>query len=702
MRRMILSLAVLLLGWYGLDGFRGSRIWGGPPGPAEAPDLKWSPSGSRAVPRMATEPVPIASTPAGQSPAPGGQQAPPAWPTLPPSLPLAPAPTGEAPALTPPPAGKPASPGVPEGPAAPAGVPSDQNTGPAHRPFTPMNLPPGSAGAAPLPAPEPLPFTGGSAPLPPVPDHLKAAAPATPSALPAATPTPPAPSLPDLGAVGKPAVPAEQSSSAFRPVAPVGAQTPTIYLEKIGPPTVAAGKPFAYEIVARNTGTVPVFNVRVEDEIPAGGRFVSADPKPEMHGERLAWSLGTLDVGGERRIKVEIQAVGEGDLTAAATVTFSAASGLRTQIIRPKLALTVTGPEGVQVGDQAEFQIKVANVGTGPATNVVLHDNLPPGLWHSQGHHIDADLGTLAPGEAKVVPLPTTAVKAGPQVNETQVTADDGLKASAQSRLVVTEAVLSLTTSGPKRRYLNREAQFTIELANSGSAPASGVVVTDQLPEGLEFVATSEGGAHDPATRTVRWQLDAVPPAQKRTLWVKVLAKAPGDLVTRATAQATRGRELRAEAAVRVEGMAALVCEVVDLENPIEVGAETTYEIRVFNQGTAPSTGVQVIANLPRGLTAKGATGPVPYHVQGQQVVFEPLPKLAPRADTVYRVRLAGLEAGDLRVKVLLTSDQVRVPVCQEEVTHVYNDRDDLGPAARPGAATPEAIRKVSAPGAQP
>lgn len=697
MRRMILSLAVLLLGWYGLDGFRGNRTWGGPSGPAEPPDLKWSPS-SPAGPRMATEPVPIASTPAGPSAPPAGPPAPPAWPTLPPSLPLAPAPPEEAPAPTPPPAGKSAGPGLPARPAAPAGMPSGQNTAPPHRPFTPMNLPPGPAAAAPLPTPEPLPPTGGSAPLPPVPDPVKAAAPVMPSAAPAAAPTPLA-SLPDPATLGKPA---EQPSPALRPVAPVGAQTPTVYLEKVGPPTVAAGKTFAYEIVARNTGTVPVFNVLVEDEVPAGARFVSADPKPETHGERLAWNLGHLDVGGERRIRVEIQAVGEGDLTAAATVTFSAASGLRTQIIRPKLALTVTGPEGVQVGDRAEFQIKVANVGTGPATNVVLHDILPPGLWHSQGRHIDGELGTLAPGEAKVVPLPITAVKAGPQVNETQVTADDGLKAAAQCRLVVTEAVLSLTTSGPKRRYLNREAQFTIELANSGSAPAEGVIVTDQLPEGLEFAAASEGGVHDPATRTVRWQLDAVAPAQKRSLWVKVLAKAPGDLVTRATAQATRGRELRAEAAMHVEGMAALVCEVVDLENPIEVGAETTYEIRVFNQGTAPSTGIQVVANLPRGLTAKGATGPVPYHVQGQQVIFEPLPKLAPRADTVYRVRLAGLEAGDLRVKVLLTSDQVRVPVCQEEVTHVYNDRDDLGPAARPGTATPEAIRKVAAPGQNP
>jgi uncharacterized repeat protein (TIGR01451 family) len=560
-----------------------------------------------------------------------------------------------------------------------------------------MNLPAETPAAPPPPAP--LPSAGAPAP---VSDTTKAATPPVPSASPAAAPALPAPTLPDPGALGKPGVPADQPSPAFRPAAPVGAQTPTVYLEKIGPPTVAAGKSFAYEIVARNTGTVPVFNVLVEDEIPAGARFVSADPKPEAHGERLAWNLGSLDVGGERRIKVELQAVGEGELTAGATVTFSASSSLRTQIIRPKLALTVTGPEGIQVGDRAEFQIKVANVGTGPAMNVVLHDVLPPGLWHSQGRHIDAELGTLAPGESKIVPLPTTAVKAGPQVNETQVTAEDGLKASARSHIVVTEAVLSLTTSGPKRRYLNREAQFTIELANSGSAAAAGVVVTDQLPEGLEFVAASEGGVHDPATRTVRWQIEAVPPAQKRTLWVKVLAKAPGDLVTRTTAQATRGRELRAEAAVRVEGMAALVCEVVDLENPIEVGAETTYEIRVFNQGTAPSTGIQVVANLPRGLTAKGATGPVPYHVQGQQVVFDPLPKLAPRADTVYRVRLAGLEAGDLRVKVQLTSDQVRVPVCQEEVTHVYNDRDDLGPDARPGAAKPEAIHKVSGPGQNP
>lgn len=483
------------------------------------------------------------------------------------------------------------------------------------------------------------------------------------------------------------------------PLAPLGPQTPTVYLEKVGPASVAAGKPLVYEIVARNTGNTPVFNVRIEDEIAAGARFLNADPRPEVRGGRLTWYLGNLEVGGERRCRVEIQPGGEGEIISGATATFSAASSLRTQIIRPKLAVTVTGPEGVQVGDLAEFQVRIANVGTGPAAHVVLHDNLPSGLWHSQGSHIDADLGTLAPGETKIIPLQTTAVKAGPQMNTIVATADDGLKATAKANVTVTEAVLTLKTFGPKRRFLNREAQFDIEVANNGNAPAGDIRVTDHLPDGLQFISASDGGIHDPATHTVSWKIDAVAPAQKRKVAVKVLAQAPGDLMNKATAQGKRGREMSAESLIRVEGLAALLCEVASLENPIEVGAETTYEIRVINQGTAPSTGVQVMASVPAGMTPKSATGPTPFRIEGQRVIFEPLARLAPRADTVFRVRILGVQPGDMRVKVQLTSDQVRVPVFQEEATHVYNDRDDAGQEPKLGDAKAEPIRRVGGTG---
>ena len=52
---------------------------------------------------------------------------------------------------------------------------------------------------------------------------------------------------------------------------------------------------------------------------------------------------------------------------------------------------------------------------------------------------------------------------------------------------------------------------------------------------------------------------------------------------------------------VLVEGLAAIMFEVRDSEDPIEVGGETSYEIRVVNQGTKAATNVQVVVDLAAG-----------------------------------------------------------------------------------------------------
>ena len=48
------------------------------------------------------------------------------------------------------------------------------------------------------------------------------------------------------------------------------------------------------------------------------------------------------------------------------------------------------------------------------------------------------------------------------------------------------------------------------------------------------------------------------------------------------------------EQAVLVEGITAIRRSVVDVDDPIEVGGETTYEIRVLNQGSKAATNVQL------------------------------------------------------------------------------------------------------------
>jgi uncharacterized repeat protein (TIGR01451 family) len=461
---------------------------------------------------------------------------------------------------------------------------------------------------------------------------------------------------------------------AHAPGSEPAAQTPTLQVEKVGPTTLNVGKPLRYEIVIRNTGSTTVLSVQVEEQIPAAARFVGADPRPMNRSGLLVWNLGNLDPGVERRIKIELQPIGEGELDSRALVTFSTASSLHTRVTRPRLTLVKTGPLNVQIGQPAVFQLQISNTGTGPATGVILHDHLPEGLRHTNGPEVETDIGTLAAGESKTITLETTAVKAGRFVNQAVVSGDEGLQALAQVPVVVTEPLLTLQKYGPKRLYLGRTADFKLEVANPGSAPAANVQIVDTLPPEFDFVEASDGGKFDPATRGVTWNIGALPPGQNQMISVKGLAKAAGDPVNQAVAHADGGLEAKAAATVHLEGVPALLFEVVDLEDPIEVGAETTYEIRVVNQGTSPTTNLQIIATVPNGMTPREATGPTSHRIQGHEVIFEKLPALAPKADALYRVKVVGDQPGDMRFKAQMTSDQLRSPVYEEESTRVYKD----------------------------
>ena len=111
------------------------------------------------------------------------------------------------------------------------------------------------------------------------------------------------------------------------------------------------------------------------------------------------------------------------------------------------------------------------------------------------------------------------------------------------------------------------------------------------------------------------------------------------------------------------------------MHDPIEVQGETTYEIRVINQGSKAATNVRVAALLPPELKPLGADGPVRHVIDGQRVVFEPISQLAPKADTTFSIKAQGLQPGDVRVKVQLMSDDIRTPITKEESTRVYSDQ---------------------------
>src|SRR5262249_37962038 len=154
-------------------------------------------------------------------------------------------------------------------------------------------------------------------------------------------------------------------------------------------------------------------------------------------------------------------------------------------------------------------------------------------------------------------------------------------------------------------------------------------------------------------------------PGQTKEVSLELTAANTGEHKNKAVASAARGLKAEGEIATRVEGLPALLMELVDLDDPVEVGAETSYEIRVTNTGTKTETNLQMTCSVPDKMEFRGAKAPpgVNFKLEGKEVVFDVIPKLAPRADVIYRVSVRGTASGDLRFRARMKADGLVDPV---------------------------------------
>jgi uncharacterized repeat protein (TIGR01451 family) len=243
-----------------------------------------------------------------------------------------------------------------------------------------------------------------------------------------------------------------------------------------------------------------------------------------------------------------------------------------------------------------------------------------------------------------------------------------------QVEFEVIAPALAVAVNGPERRYLERPATYEVSVENPGTAPARDVQIITKLPKGLRFVRANNMGEYDAATHAVYWSLAELPEGESGTVELVTMPVETGAQTLEVESRAGQGLVDQTKQQIVIEGLAAIMFEVRDLEDPIEVGGETGYEIRVVNQGTKAATNVRVAVNLPPGMQVVSAEGETQYAVQGSVLAFEPLADLAPKSDTLYRVRVQGVQAGDQRVTVEVNTDDLGQPIRREESTRVFGD----------------------------
>jgi len=451
--------------------------------------------------------------------------------------------------------------------------------------------------------------------------------------------------------------------------------TSALMVEKLTPAEVVAGQPFDYEMLVTNLTSLALENVVVTETKDANFQVNTSEPKAVTSASSYSWDLGTIGPKQSRSIRVNGKAGSTDSLESCASITYSSALCSTIPVVKPALELACSGPAEALECDEIVYNYVVTNSGTGTARDVALDVSLPEGLTDANGRSgVSRKIGSLQAGRSQEFSLKTRASRTGSFEHTATAKGAGGLSAEGSTcSTIVRKPNLKLEKTGRDKVYAGRDIKYTITVSNVGDGIARDAVLEDTLPSNATFESASDGGRA--AAGKVRWDLGDLAPNATRSFEVRVKADSIGRVVNRATASAYCAEPVTAMVETEVAGIPAILLEVVDLEDPIEVGENATYVITVTNQGTAKGTNIKVDVGLPantRYVTASGATIALAGAGQDGKVSLAALPSLAPKEQASWRVVVKGISAADARFKVVMNSDQLTSNVEETEATNFY------------------------------
>ncbi|MCK5804640.1 MAG: DUF11 domain-containing protein [Lentisphaeria bacterium] len=442
-------------------------------------------------------------------------------------------------------------------------------------------------------------------------------------------------------------------------------------LEKVAPEVVNVAQDFEYTITVSNLTDCELDSVVVTETIASGLNYKSSTPSALKSGNLLTWNVGTLAGKDSKVLKVKAAAASSGSFTDCARVTYQEKLCTTIKAVAPKLVLTKSAPAKVLLCDIIPIKLSVKNSGTGIAKSVVITDNLPAGLKTIDGKSsVSINAGDLASGESKNYTVNTQATRTGKYDNKAVAKSAGGLSANASSTTVVQQPVLAITKTASRMVFFGRPITYKVTVTNKGDAASANTILTDRLPAGAKFISATGGG--ELAKGVITWNLGTLAPNASKSVSVKAKAMAQGELLNRAEVKGTCAAAVAATAKTVVKGIPAVLLEVIDIEDPIEVGGQEVYVIKVTNQGSAADTNIAITCTLEDTQSYISSSGDTRGTISGKVVKFAPLASLAPRAKAEWRVTVKAIKASDVRFSVEMNTDQLSRPVNENESTNQY------------------------------
>ena len=449
-----------------------------------------------------------------------------------------------------------------------------------------------------------------------------------------------------------------------------------IMLEKTAPQEVRANEAFEYNIKLTNTLDRKLTNVIVYDRLPSNMRIKTSSPSlDKMQEGRAHWMIGSLGPRASEMITITAMASGTGKMTSCASVTYDTPICAQTTIVSPSLALLKSAPDESLSCDRIPVSYIVTNTGDRPACGIEIRDELPQGLLTAEGEEeVVFKVASLAPEESQEFKVMLDSNRTGEFASQAIATANTGGRATSNiPSTSVREPVLQISQSSPSMDFIGRPVTFEFTVSNKGDGIAKDTVIIASLPDGINFESSSDDGQYPhPSPGQVTWRIGEIEPNSSKVVRMTVSSNNTGALISNATVAAHCAQSVEATAKTIIEGIPAVLLEVIDINDPIRIGESSTYVITVTNQGSSSISNLKVMCEMEKEMSYLSSTGPSKGMAAGRKLEFEPLSQLAPNDRAIWRVTVKAIGIGDLRFKTAIKSDQFERVISETEATTFY------------------------------
>ena len=442
---------------------------------------------------------------------------------------------------------------------------------------------------------------------------------------------------------------------------------PTLDITKSGPIYASPGSVINYTITISNPGPVAANDLVVTDLLPSGVSYVLSNPPATITGSTLTWTKVALNAGGTWQIEVSVRvsdSLANGTkINNTAMITWKDSEGstygpkYSTHITRilaePVITLIKTGPENAGSGDYITFTIKLENPSTTTAYNITIIDYIPNGLtyilsaptgsYDPSAHTLTWSISSLEPGNSIALNITLKAPSNVTGICDTYINRASaawydyfgsrvGSTSSTASVHICEQLILYIDKYGDSIGYLDDELLFYIKVTNGGDSVAYNVVVTDDLPEGLEPINSTYMYTYNTSSRKIIWNLGSIGAGESVTiaLYVKVVNIPYDGAIIVNKASLTYEDQVGATYGPITDGHRVTLYDdpyaIVYKSGPLQSspGSEITYTIRVVNPTQTILIDIGLVDYLPVGVEYVSSNPPGSYDALTHTISWSP------------------------------------------------------------------------------